>query len=80
MELSLKAQVEDAVTEASALREQLATSEEVKTRALDQVRTLEAAKARLLEEGEDKAKQRYSELERELEDKTTEFEDTLREM
>ena len=35
MELSLKAQVEDAVTEAQTLREQLATSEEVKTKALD---------------------------------------------
>ena len=41
---------------------------------------LESQKARMLEEGEDRAKIRYSELERELEDKTQEFEDTLREM
>ena len=80
MELSLKAQVEDAVTEAQALKEQLSTSEEVKTKALEQVRLLETQKARMLEEGEDRAKQRYTELERELEDKTLEFEETLREM
>jgi hypothetical protein len=41
---------------------------------------LESQKARMLEEGEDRAKLRYAELERELEDKTQEFEDTLREM
>jgi len=80
MELSLKAQVEDAVTEAQALRDQLSTSEEVKIKALDQVRLLETQKARMLEEGEDRAKMRYTELEREIEEKTVEFEDTLREM
>jgi t-SNARE complex subunit (syntaxin) len=80
MELSLKAQVEDAVTEAQTLRDQLSTSEEVKTKALDQVRLLETQKARMLEEGEDRAKLRYTELEREIEEKTVEFEDTLREM
>lgn len=80
MELSLKAQVEDAVTEAQNLRDQLSTSEEVKTKALDQVRLLETQKARMLEEGEDRAKLRYTELEREIEEKTVEFEDTLREM
>jgi hypothetical protein len=80
MELTLKAQVEDAVTEAQTLREQLSASEEVKNKALDQVRMLESQKARMLEEGEDRAKLRYAELERELEDKTQEFEDTLREM
>jgi hypothetical protein len=41
---------------------------------------LESQKARMLEEGEDRAKLRYAELEHELEDKTQEFEDTLREM
>jgi hypothetical protein len=34
----------------------------------------------MLEEGEDRAKLRYTELEREIEEKTVEFEDTLREM
>ena len=72
--------MEDAVTEAQTLREQLSASEEVKTKSLEQVRLLETQKARMLEEGEDRAKQRYTELERELEEKTTEFEDTLREM
>ena len=62
------------------MREQLSASEEVKTKSLEQVRLLETQKARMLEEGEDRAKQRYTELERELEEKTTEFEDTLREM
>jgi hypothetical protein len=46
----------------------------------DQVRVLETQKARMLEEGEDRAKLRYTELEREIEEKTVEFEDTLREM
>jgi hypothetical protein len=78
MELTLKAQVEDAVTEAQTLREQLSASEEVKGKALEQVRVLESQKARMLEEGEDRAKIRYAELERELEDKTQEFEDTIR--
>jgi hypothetical protein len=44
MELSLKAQVDDAVTEAQTLRDQLATSEEVKIRALEQVKQLESSK------------------------------------
>ena len=78
MELTLKAQVDDAVTEAQTLREQLSASEEVKGKALEQVRVLESQKARMLEEGEDRAKIRYAELERELEDKTQEFEDTIR--
>jgi t-SNARE complex subunit (syntaxin) len=80
IELSLKAQVDDAVTEATTLREQLATSEEVKTKALDQVRQLESQKARMMEESEDRAKIRYLELERELDEKTQDFEETLRDM
>ena len=44
------------MTEAQTLREQLSTSEEVKTKALEQVRLLETQKARMLEEGEDRAK------------------------
>lgn len=42
MELTLKAQVEDAVTESQTLREQLSASEEIKGKALEQVRVLES--------------------------------------
>ena len=52
----------------------------MKSRALDQVKSLESQKARLIDETEDRAKQRYLELEKELDEKTRDFEDTLREM
>jgi len=56
IELSLKAQCDDAVTEAQTLREQLATSEDIKARAIDQVKSLESQKARMIDETEDRAK------------------------
>lgn len=58
----------------------MSSSEDVKSRALDQVKSLESQKARLIDETEDRAKQRYLELEKELDEKTRDFEDTLREM
>ena len=47
---------------------------------MDQVRQLESQKARMMEESEDRAKIRYLELERELDEKTQDFEETLRDM
>jgi hypothetical protein len=44
------------VTEAQTLREQLATSEDIKARAIDQVKSLESQKARMIDETEDRAK------------------------
>ena len=38
------------------MREQLATSEDVKSRALDQVKSLESQKARMIDETEGRAK------------------------
>ena len=77
IELQLKSQLDDALTEAQTLREQLATSEDIKARSLEQLRALESTKTRLFEESEDRAKQRYIELERELEEKNREFEETV---
>ena len=78
--MSLKAQLEDTINEATTLREQLSTSEDVKARALDQAKLLESQKTRLVEESEDRAKIRYHELEHELDEKTHNFEETIAEL
>jgi hypothetical protein len=49
-------------------------------RALEQVRSLESQKTRLVEESEDRAKTRLLELEHELEEKTANFEETIAEL
>lgn len=80
LELSLNSQLEDALNEIVTLKEQLSTTEEVKSKATDQLKVLESLKSRMVEESEDRAKSRYLELERELEEKTQEFEESLSEM
>jgi hypothetical protein len=67
--------LEDALAEAATLREQLAASEEVRTKALDQAKVSDSLRARVLEESEHRAASRFLELERELDDKTRDFEE-----
>ena len=55
-------------------------SEEVKAKALEQVKSLDTQKVRMVEESESRAQLRQVELEKELEDKTREYEDTIKEM
>ena len=53
----------------ATLREQLVGSEEIKNRALEQVKALDSQKLKLVEESEERAKNKQGELEKELEDK-----------
>lgn len=62
------------------MREQLGQSEEVKNRALEQIKNLDTQKLRMIEESEVRAKNKQTELERELEEKTKEYDDTIKEM
>jgi len=52
----------------------------VKNRALEQIKNLDLQKMKLMEESEVRAKSRLHELEREIEEKNIEYEETIREM
>ena len=80
LELSLTSKLDDALTESHTLREQLATSEETKTKQALQLRTIENQLSRTVEDTDARAKSKYAELERELEEKSSEFEAGLAEM
>jgi hypothetical protein len=80
VELSLSSKLEDALTESQTLREQLGASEDARNRQATQVRQLEQLLARTVEDTDSRAKSRYAELERELEEKSAEFEAGLAEM
>lgn len=61
------------------LRDQLQSSEETKYRALEQIKNLDTQKLRLIEETESLSKAKQIELETDLEEKTREYEFTIRE-
>lgn len=62
------------------LREQLSVVEEQKQRACEQVKNMDGQKIRLMEESEGRHKIRQLELEREIEEKTREFEENIKEV
>lgn len=62
------------------LREQLMTAEEQKNKAYDTAKNLDFQKLRLLEDSESRHKIRQSELEREIEEKTREFDENIKEV
>lgn len=77
LELSLKIQIEDYQKEVVQLRDQLTSSEEQKNRALEAVKNLDTQKIKLFEESEERAKQKQYELEREIEEKCRDYEETI---
>lgn len=77
LELSLKIQIEDYQKEISQLREQLGQSEEQRNRAMDTVRNLDTQKIKLYEESQQQAKAKQLELEREIEEKSRDYEMTI---
>lgn len=62
------------------LREQLMTAEEQKNKAYDTAKNLDFQKLRLLEDSESRHKIRQTELEREIEEKTREFDENIKEV
>ena len=80
LEISLKIQVGDFEKEILALREQLNQSEEAKMKAQDLVKNLDAQKIRILEDNENRHKERETYLEKELEEKNRDFEVSFKEI
>lgn len=62
------------------LREQLAQVEEQKAKGVDMIKNMDCAKIRMMEETEMRHKQRQQELEREIEEKSREFEENIKEV
>ena len=58
----------------------MVSSEDVKNKALEQVKSLNTEKLALIEDSDVRANQKLVELEKELEDKTVEYETTIKEM
>ena len=80
LDMSLKIHIEDFQRENGQLREQLHSSDEQKNKALETIKNLDTQKIRMMEESEERSKLKLFDLERELEDKTHEFEEAMKEM